>query len=114
MGIQLRNGTTATAPVGDVGPWNGGGTTADPMAYDDCYWEGNARPQAESGTDKRGRKTNGAGIDVSQSLWVQLGLDPTAGQTSVRWRFTEQPADGLVRIRKTDGSPDVTHKNTTG
>ena len=33
-----------------------------------------ARPQAESGTDSTGRPTNGAGIDLGERVWSQLGM----------------------------------------
>jgi hypothetical protein len=42
------NGLTTIAETIDVGPWN----------MNDLYWEHNGRPQAESGTDKQGRRTN--------------------------------------------------------
>lgn len=111
--IVLPDGTTAVVPVGDIGPWNGGGTKAEPRKYDDCYWETGSRPQSESGTDKRGRKTNGAGIDLSQHLWVQLGLPEKGGETTVKWRFVDPPADGEVDIAHPDGSHDK-HKNKGG
>jgi hypothetical protein len=64
------------APVKDVGPWN----TKDP------YWQTNSRPQAESGTDLYGRKTNGAGIDLSNEAFRQLGLK---NNDTIKWRFTQ-------------------------
>ena len=62
------------AAILDVGPWN----TNDP------YWETGDRPQAESGTDMSGRKTNGAGIDLSPALAEALGID---GMGLVDWDF---------------------------
>jgi hypothetical protein len=71
------NGQACYAIVLDVGPWNTG---------DDAYvfGGGQVRPQAESGTDSSGRPTNGAGIDLSERVWSQLGM---AGNTSVEWEF---------------------------
>lgn len=111
--IVLPDGTRAVVPVGDVGPWNGGGTRKEPTKFDDPYWKTNSRPQAESGTDKRGRKTNKAGIDISQKLWEQMGLDPKAGSTRVKWRFVDPPKDGQVEITKRDGTK-IKHKNKGG
>lgn len=49
--------------VADVGPWN----------TSDSYWETKgARPQAESGVDTRGRKTNKAGIDLTPLAMAQV------------------------------------------
>ena len=62
------------AEIWDVGPWN----TNDP------YWETGDRPQAECGTDMGGRKTNGAGIDISPALADALGID---GMGLVDWDF---------------------------
>src|SRR6266496_1282126 len=42
------------------------------------------RPQAESGHDTRGRKTNGAGIDLGERVWHDLGLTDNA---EVCWQF---------------------------
>jgi RHS repeat-associated protein len=65
-----------------VGPWNGGHTRSG-KSLNDPYWEGNRRPQAECGTDLRGRRTNRAGIDISPTLAKQLGI---RGSATVRWR----------------------------
>jgi len=58
----------------DVGPWNG--ITEDKS---DAYWEhAGQRPQAESGRDLNGRKTNKAGIDLSPGLARAIGVhDPS-------------------------------------
>ena len=77
--VEVRNGdVTLTVPVLDVGPWN----TNDP------YWRNDrsGRPQAESGRDLSGRKTNGAGIDLSDSVYKQLGLK---GIDPIDWRFVK-------------------------
>lgn len=65
---------SAVGEIWDVGPWN----TNDP------YWETNTRPQAETGTDMRGRKTNKAGLDVSPAMDRALGLN---GKGKVDWEF---------------------------
>src|SRR4051794_6452412 len=51
------NGRKCIAIVLDVGPWN---------EHDDEYVFGEKRPGAESSIDELGRKTNGAGIDLSE------------------------------------------------
>ncbi len=65
------------AVVLDVGPWN---------IADDTYvfGDGAHRPQAESGTDSRGRATNGAGIDLSDAVWKALGM---VDNGTVSWDF---------------------------
>ena len=50
--INSGSGKSVLCNIVDIGPWN----TNDP------YWEKNSRPQAESGFDLAGRKTNLAGI----------------------------------------------------
>lgn len=69
------NGKSIVALVLDIGPWN---------THDNAYVFGGARPQAESGVDLFGRKTNGAGIDLSERVWSALGLTDNA---SVSWEF---------------------------
>lgn len=69
------NGRSIKAMVLDVGPWN---------LNDDSYVFGSDRPQAESGTDKFGRKTNGAGIDLGQFVWISLGM---LDNGEVEWQF---------------------------
>lgn len=76
--VRLRNpanGETALAVVLDVGPWN---------EHDDAYVFGMARPAAEIGRDTRGRATNGAGIDLSERIWFELGM---RDNTVVEWEF---------------------------
>lgn len=68
-------GQMALAVVLDVGPWN---------LHDDAYVFDGSRPQAESGTDGFGRTTNGAGIDLSEKVWAQLGLTDNG---PVAWEF---------------------------
>ena len=70
-----QNGTSAYAEVLDVGPWN---------TNDDAYVFGGQRPQAESGTDTRGRTTNGAGIDLGERVWNELHM---IDNSDVSWEF---------------------------
>lgn len=65
------------ALVLDVGPWN---------INDDTYVFNNSRPQAESGTDMFGRKTNKAGIDLSEKVWKYLEMEDNG---DVEWEFVE-------------------------
>jgi hypothetical protein len=67
-------GKSVVADVVDIGPWN----TNDP------YWRAHKRPQAESGTDMRGRRTNKAGIDLTPATARALGID---GKGVVDWEF---------------------------
>lgn len=74
--VRVHNGgESVVASVVDIGPWN----TNDP------YWEAGKRPQAESGTDMRGRRTNKAGIDLTPATARALGID---GKGVVDWEFT--------------------------
>lgn len=63
------------ALVLDVGPWN---------ENDDAYVFGGQRPQAETGVDGFGRKTNGAGIDLGEAVWQALEMKDN---TVVSWEF---------------------------
>lgn len=73
--IRVYNGVkSAIAEIVDVGPWN----TNDP------YWETKKRPQAETGLDTRGRKTNKAGIDLTPALARALGVP---GKGVLDWEF---------------------------
>jgi hypothetical protein len=69
------NGKSIRALVLDVGPWN---------EHDYAYVFDGQRPAAESGTDTRGRTTNGAGIDLGEKVWKALGM---TGNTNVSWEF---------------------------
>lgn len=76
--VRVRNplnGHTSDCIVLDVGPWN---------THDDGYVFGGARPQAETGTDTRGRTTNGAGIDLGERVWSELGM---LDNGKVEWAF---------------------------
>lgn len=70
-----RNGRSMKALVLDVGPWN---------ENDNAYVFGGARPAAESGIDTRGRKTNGAGIDLGDVVWHGIGM---LDNDDVEWEF---------------------------
>jgi hypothetical protein len=69
------NGRATLAVVLDTGPWN---------IRDNEYVFASARPQAESGTDTRGRPTNGAGIDLGERVWSDLGMTDNG---PVEWEF---------------------------
>lgn len=80
----------ALALVMDVGPWN---IDDDAYVFQAATMPGNffthqpdksVRPQAESGTDKTGRKTNGAGIDLGERVWQLLGM---TDNSEVEWEF---------------------------
>jgi uncharacterized protein (TIGR02594 family) len=69
-----KNGASVVCDIVDVGPWN----TNDP------YWQTGTRPQAETGTDTRGRHTNSAGIDLTLAAAKAVGID---GKGLVDWEF---------------------------
>ena len=69
------NGRSCMAVVLDVGPWN---------TDDNAYVMLGYRPQAESGIDKSGRITNGAGIDLGEKVWEELGM---LDNSEVEWEF---------------------------
>jgi hypothetical protein len=70
----FNGGKSVDCEIVDVGPWN----TNDP------YWVTGARPQAESGTDQRGRRTNHAGLDLTPAAASAVGVD---GKGVVDWEF---------------------------
>jgi hypothetical protein len=70
------NGKSVVCFIRDVGPWN----TNDP------YWQTGARPQAESGRDLNGRRTNRAGIDLTPAAAKAIGID---GMGTVDWSFVQ-------------------------
>ncbi|HEX3522782.1 MAG TPA: N-acetylmuramoyl-L-alanine amidase [Stellaceae bacterium] len=72
--VNNANGRTVVCEIVDVGPWN----------IDDPYWLTGARPQAETGTDKKGRKTNKAGIDLTPAAAKAIDLK---GLALVDWGF---------------------------
>lgn len=72
-----KNNASTIAIVLDVGPWN---------IHDINYVFGGARPQAETGIDQFGRKTNRAGIDLGEWVWKALGMEDNG---EVNWEFIE-------------------------
>lgn len=83
--VRVFNGERSVdCNIVDVGPWN----------TNDKYWETNARPQAESGTDLSGRTTNKAGIDLTPAAALALGIN---GKGTVDWMFIPQPANTTVK-----------------
>lgn len=72
-------GRSVVCSIVDIGPWN----------TDDPYWLAEGRPQAESGVDRRGRKTNLAGIDLTPAAARAIAL---AGKGLVDWEFVAAPA----------------------
>lgn len=84
-----KNGRTAFAFVDDVGPWNetDHGYVFQTATRPGSTWGGpTVRPAAESGTDTRGRKTNGAGIDLSECIWGKLLM---LDNGPVLWEFLD-------------------------
>lgn len=73
-------GRSIVCSILDVGPWN----------TDDPYWLAEARPQAETGTDRSGRKTNLAGIDLTPAAARAIGL---LGKGLVDWEFVGSVAE---------------------
>lgn len=91
------NGKSCIAQVLDVGPWNIKdsnyvfqqltSSTRDYLAQaSDGFPTIEVRPQAESGIDLYGRKTNGAGIDLGENVWKALGMTDNG---LVSWEFIE-------------------------
>lgn len=75
-----KTGSSVDCDIVDVGPWND--VPGDP------YWQTGTRPQAESGIDQRGRKTNRAGIDLTVAAATALQID---GKGLVDWEFLQSP-----------------------
>lgn len=78
--INEANGKRVITEIVDVGPWN----------VDDPYWKTNSRPQAETGRDKKGRKTNLAGLDLTPAAAKAIGL---SGKGKVSWAFVSTRAE---------------------
>lgn len=76
-------GISIECDIVDVGPWNG-----RTLETSDPYWMTNTRPQAETGTDHIGRKTNHAGIDLTPGAALALKID---GLGIVDWEFVPPP-----------------------
>jgi uncharacterized protein (TIGR02594 family) len=86
-----NDGRSVICDIVDVGPWN----TNDP------YWKTGGRPQAESGVDSRGRRTNHAGIDLTPAAARSIGID---GKGTVDWEF----ADAVVISSPNGSTPPKT------
>jgi len=69
------NGKSIRALVLDVGPWE---------TEDHAYVFDGARPFAECGFDRHGRRTNRAGIDLGERVWRELEM---TDNTEVEWEF---------------------------
>ena len=85
------NGRVAYAVVLDVGPWNEADeayvfqpATEMVKGFVSAPVLPTVRPAAESGTDTRGRPTNGAGIDLGERVWAALGMTDNG---PVAWEF---------------------------
>src|SRR6266581_8305535 len=85
----IRGDKSIICDIVDVGPWN----------INDPYWKSGARPQAETGTDNTGRKTNRAGIDLTPAAARALGID---GKGLVDWEFT---MNDTATVQPTPTSP---------
>ena len=70
----FNGGISIDCEIVDVGPWN---------TIDD-YWAKGKRPQAETGTDLSGRRTNLAGIDLTPAAANAIGIP---GKGKVDWEF---------------------------
>lgn len=92
----------AVVPIGHVGPWNGGGWN---NKYDDPYWRKKHRPQAESGRDMQGNKTDRSGIQFSDKLWNLLNLGKKQ-RVYVNWYFVPSPRNKKALIIGVDGKRD--------
>lgn len=78
--INPSNNKSVVLAVVDTGPWN---------TNDKDYVFGQARPQAETGIDTRGRTTNRAGLDISPKAMSTL-----SGGDKFNWRFTNLTLEG--------------------
>lgn len=90
-------------PVGDVGPWfdgtDGGGNIR--AEYADPYWETRTRPKAETQRDSRGRKTNGAGIDLTPRAMAMVMHYAKSEWTidALADDYWERPVGAKVNVR---------------
>jgi len=75
----------AIVPVLDVGPWN----------IDDDYWETGQRPAAERGRGAYRTPVNRAGIDLSDGVFLALGL---RDNDYLEWRFVHRGYIPLPRL----------------
>ena len=90
--VNTANNRAVVCEIIDQGPWN---FTSKPSGLPgDPYWLTGMRPQAESGVDMIGRKTNLAGIDLTPAAARALGFDVVerdgkivAGGGLIDWEF---------------------------
>lgn len=80
----IKGDRVVVCTIVDKGPWN----------TNDFYWLHGSRPQAETGTDNSGRRTNKAGIDLTPAVWDALGVPGRHGTRSgtVDWEFVTDAA----------------------
>jgi hypothetical protein len=84
--VELRyRDRIAIVPVLDVGPWN----------IDDAYWESGQRPAAERGRGAYRTPVNRAGIDLSDGVFLALGL---RDNDYLEWRFVHRGYIPLPRM----------------
>jgi peptidoglycan hydrolase-like protein with peptidoglycan-binding domain len=75
------NNKSVICNIRDIGPWN----------IDDPYWTTGQRPQAETGRDEKGRKTNLAGIDITPGADAAIDC---GGMCKVDWEFVVTDGGG--------------------
>lgn len=84
--VEVRHGDRSVGvEVLDVGPWN----------IDDAYWEDSERPAAERGRGFFRRPVNPAGIDLSDPVFAELGMQDN---DYVDWRFVHRDFRLLPRL----------------
>jgi hypothetical protein len=84
--VEVRYGDrVAVVPVLDVGPWN----------TEDAYWETGQRPAAERGRGTYRVPVNHAGIDLSDGVFLALGL---RDNDYLEWRFVHRGYVPLPRM----------------
>lgn len=69
------NGKSVLAVVLDIGPH---------FTHDEAYVFQGFRPAAETGKKEDGTRMNGAGIDLGEVVWNQLGM---MDNSDVEWSF---------------------------
>lgn len=84
--VEVRHGDRrVVVEVLDVGPWN----------IDDPYWEREERPAAERGRGWFRTPVNRAGIDLSDPVFAELGMQDN---DYVEWRFVHRDFKLLPRL----------------
>ena len=97
-----KDGKSVDCEIIDQGPWNY--TQKSKGLPGDPYWETGVRPQAESGTDMTGRKTNLAGIDLTPAAADAISLD---GKGLVDWEFIGETEMPDVQVIPPRAQPDL-------